>query len=527
VPREITQATLAEAEKLAALELDDAERELVRARIGALIATYAERRALALPETLSPALGFNPLLPGETLPELRDGFARSPSDGAPLPWDDVAIAFAPLSGLSRWLESRALSSRRLTELYLARLRRHGPTLECVVTLCEERALAQADRADREIASGGYRGPLHGVPWGAKDLLDTAGIATTWGATPYQGRIPDADARVVTRLEAAGAVLVAKLSLGELAQGDVWFGGKTRNPWQPGAGSGGSSAGSASAVAAGLVGFAIGSETLGSITFPCATCGATGLRPTFGRVPRSGAMPLAWSLDKLGPICRSAEDTALVLAAIHGRDDGDPDSVTHPFGFDAAAPVRGLRVGFSRAWFEAAGAHPSELAALDVLRELGAELVDVAIPDLPYVLLLRALIFVESAAAFEELTFSGRDDLLRQQESGSWPNVFRTARFVPAVEYVQLQRVRRRVMEAAAAIFRAVDVVVGPGSGGPMLLVSNASGHPALTVRAGFRADGTPTAVTLHGRLFDEGRLCRLGAAFEHALGIRDRRPPLD
>lgn len=527
MPGEITHATLAEAEKLAAIELDDAERELVRARIGALIATYAERRALELPETLAPALGFNPLLPGQAIPEVAAGFTRSPADGAALPGDDLAIAFAPLSRLSRWLESRALSSRRLTELYLARLRRHGPTLECVVTLCEERALAQAGRADREIARGAYRGALHGVPWGAKDLLDTAGIATTWGATPYRGRLPSADACVVARLEAAGAVLVAKLSLGELAQGDVWFGGKTRNPWRLDAGSGGSSAGSASAVAAGLVGFAIGSETLGSITFPSAVCGATGLRPTHGRVPRSGSMPLAWSIDKLGPICRSAEDAALVLAAIHGRDDGDPDSVSQPFGFDASEPVRGLRVGFSRAWFEADGAHESELAALDALRGLGVELVDVALPDLPYRTLLRALIFVEAAAAFEELTLSGRDDLLRQQESGSWPNVFRTARFVPAVEYVQLQRVRRCVMEAAASLFREVDVVVGPGAGGPMLLVSNASGHPALTLRAGFRADGTPTAVTLHGRLFDEGRLCRLGAALEHALCIRDRRPPLD
>lgn len=525
--REITHATLAEAEKLAAIELDDAERELVRARVGRLIAIYAERRALVLPNTLSPALGFNPLLPGETLSGLTEGFARSPADGAALPEDDVSIAFAPLSRLSRWLESRALSSRRLTEIYLSRLRRHGPTLECVVTLCEERALAQAERADREIASGAYRGPLHGVPWGAKDLLDTAGVATTYGATPYREHVPGADACVVARLEAAGAVLVAKLSLGELAQGDVWFGGKTRNPWQLGAGSGGSSAGSASAVAAGLVSFAIGSETLGSITFPSATCGATGLRPTFGRVPRSGAMPLAWSLDKLGPICRSAEDAALVLAAIHGRDDGDPDSVTQPFGFDAAAAVRGLRVGFSQAWFDGEGAHESEGAVLDVLRGLGVELVDVTLPDLPYRTLLRALIFVEAAAAFEELTFTGRDDLLRQQEAGSWPNVFRTARFVPAVEYVQLQRVRRRVMEAAAALFRSVDAVVGPGDGGPMLLVSNASGHPALTLRAGFREDGTPTAVTLHGRLFDEGRLCRLGAALEHALGIRDRRPPLD
>jgi Asp-tRNA(Asn)/Glu-tRNA(Gln) amidotransferase A subunit family amidase len=327
---------------------------------------------------------------------------------------------------------------------------------------------------------------------------------------------------VARLDRAGAVLVAKLSLGELAQGDVWFGGQTRNPWQPDSGSGGSSAGSAAATAAGAVGFSIGSETLGSITNPCMICGSVGLRPSFGRVPRTGAMALAWSLDKLGPICRSVEDTALVLDAISGAHEGDPDSIDAALRFDASASVSGLRVGWIPAAFEAA--HSTQRAALGALEAAGLKLVEVSLPDLPYETLMT-IVQVEAAAAFDELTRSGRDDELVQQEAGAWPNQLRTARFVPAVEYLQIQRVRRRVMEAMHELFERVDCVIAPDMGGPLLMPTNASGHPALTLRSGFDDAGLPKSLTLHGRLFDEGTLCRIGMELETRLGVQARRPP--
>ena len=523
---EITAEVLAAAERLAGLELTDAERKLVIESIRVPLAAYERRRKVPLPPELGPAVRFDPRLPGTDLTDVRPGLVRSTRDPGPLPVRDADIAFAPVTALSRWIERKELSSAALTEVYLERLSRVGPKLECVISSSPERARAQAARADSEIRAGRSRGPLHGIPWGAKDILDTAGIATTWGATPYRNRVPERDAEVVRRLEAAGAVLVAKLSLGELAMGDVWFGGRTRNPWDLEQGSGGSSAGPAAAVAAGLVGFSIGSETLGSITSPSATCGAVGLRPTFGRVPRTGAMVLCWSLDKLGPICRGAEDTALVLAAIQGPHDGDPDSIDLPFGFDATASLDGRRVGYIPDWFEANGVSEPERAALGALSRAGLTLESVSLPDLPYETLFTSL-WVEAAAAFDELTRTGIDDELRQQDARAWPNIFRTARFVPAVEYVQLQRLRRRSMEAMRDAFHGVDAIVAPGIGHTLLLASNATGHPSLTLPVGFREDGTPAAITLHGRLFDEGTLCRIGIALESELGLGDLRPPVD
>ena len=518
---EIGREELAAAERLAAVDFSDEERKLAVRGLRFQLAMYDRRRAVELPNGLGPATGFDPRLPGQPFDTEPRPLVRSKLDPGPLPKDESDLAHAPITKLSRWIESGALTSRELTAIYLERLRGLGPELLCVVSLTEERALDRAAQADREIADGGYRGPLHGIPWGAKDLLDTAGIATTYGAAPYRDRVPQADAEVVRRLDGAGAVLAAKLSLGELAQGDVWFGGLTRNPWQADTGSGGSSAGPAAATVAGLVGFGIGSETLGSIANPAAICGAVGLRPTFGRVPRTGAMALCWSLDKLGPICRSVEDTALVLDAICGPHAGDPDGIDLPFRFDAGAPVEGLRVGFMPAHF--ADTDPVQRAALDALAACGLELVPVEIPDLPYETLVTVL-QVEAAAAFEDLTLSDRDDELVQQDETAWPNVLRTARFVPAVEFVQLQRVRRRVMEAMRALFDSVDVVAAPDWGHVFSLATNASGHPALTLRAGFASTGLPLALTLHGRLFDEGTLCRVGMALEERLGVQGRRP---
>ncbi len=372
--------TLAQAEKLLGLELSEQERKLVLETVGGQIRRVESRRAHALPNSLGPATGFDPRLPGMEFEAESRPLVRSEEDPGPLPDDASEIAFAPVTRLSRWIERGELAPSRLARIYLDRLAAYGSTLECVVTLTRERALAAAARADDEIAQGRYRGPLHGIPWGAKDLLDTAGIPTTFGAAPYRQRVPERDAEVVRRLDEAGAVLVAKLSLGELAMGDVWFGGRTRNPWKLEQGSGGSSAGSASATAAGLVGFAIGSETLGSIANPSMVCGTAGLRPTFGRVSRSGAMALCWSLDKLGPIARGVEDTALVLDAVHGADAGDPDSVTRPLNFDASEPIQGCRVGYLPGLFATADVHPSQPAALESLRAEGAE--PVARPPAP-------------------------------------------------------------------------------------------------------------------------------------------------
>jgi Asp-tRNA(Asn)/Glu-tRNA(Gln) amidotransferase A subunit family amidase len=395
----------------------------------------------------------------------------------------------------------------------------------VVTLLPERALAAAARADAELAAGRDRGPLHGVPCGVKDLFAVAGAPTTWGAVPYRDQVIDDTATVVRRLDEAGAVVAAKLTLGALAWGDVWFGGKTRNPWNPEEGSSGSSAGPAAATAAGLVAFGLGTETLGSIVSPCLRCGTTGLRPTFGRVARTGAMALGWSLDKIGPIARTVEDCMLVLAAINGADLGDPSSLNMPLNFDARRSVRGLRLGYDPAWFEEDGATVLDRQVLEAARQVGLRLVRIELPDWPYQTLMTILM-VEAAAAFEELTLSGRDDELSWQEPQAWPNLFRQTRFTPAIEYVQSQRFRRMVMEMMAGQFTEVDAIISPSYAGSLLLITNNTGHPALTLRCGFKEDGTPHGITLIGPLFDEGTLCSIGMALERELDVWRERPTM-
>jgi Asp-tRNA(Asn)/Glu-tRNA(Gln) amidotransferase A subunit family amidase len=442
-----------------------------------------------------------------------------------VPRDPADIAFAPLCDLSEWIAARELRSADLTEIYLDRLARLGGPLACVVERTEARAREQARRADAELARGERRGPLHGIPFGAKDLLDTAGIRTSYGAEPYRDRVPERDAVVIERLERAGAVLVAKLSLGALAYGDLWFGGWTRSPWHPDDGASGSSAGSASATAAGLVGFSIGSETLGSIVSPSMRS-------------RSGAMTLCWTLDKLGPITRRVEDALLVLDAIHGADAGDPSSLSLPLDFVAARPIAGRRVGWMPAEFERA--KPPERAALEKLRGLGVELVELDFPDLPQ-RALELILNAEAAAAFESLTLRDRDDELAWQAPEAWPNLFRAARFISAVDFVQADRLRRALMHALDERFRDVEAIIGP-SFGRMLLATNFTGHPSLTLRAGFVERGpipamghrpaaeprfeAPLGITLWGRLYEEGRLCELGIALESALDVWQRRPPL-
>ena len=463
-----------------------------------------------------------------------------------LPSKDEDIAFAPVSDLSLWVEQKKITSTRLTEIYLQRLEKYNPQLRCVITLTREHALTQAKQADAEIAAGKYRGPLHGIPWGGKDLLDTAGIRTTYGAEPFRDRVPTVDATVVKRLNEAGAVLVAKLSMGALALNDIWFGGQTMNPWLPEEGSSGSSAGPGSATAAGLVGFSIGSETGGSIVSPSMRCGITGLRPTYGRVPRTGAMTLCWSLDKLGPMTRSVEDAMLVLNAISGPDGVDVNCVPSKLDYDAEASVKGLRVGYFPGWMKDPPATDVDRAALETVKKLGMTPVEVSIPNWPYDS-LEIILFAESAAAFEEITAGHQVDQLKMQTPDSWPNTFRQSRFLSAVDFVQADRLRRKVAEEMARVFSQVDLLLVPSLRDEMLTITNFTGHPSLTLRAGFvevaeaRSDWAPDpknklpqfspprrvphGVTLIGRLFDEGTLGRAGLALERSFHVDGERPP--
>ncbi|HKK27945.1 MAG TPA: amidase [Gemmatimonadota bacterium] len=546
---DVSAATFAEAEKLTRVEISQAHRAMAARSWPTSMAGLMERRAgprkVDLERSLAPATVWDPVLSATTVGPERDRFVRTAADPGPLPSSDEDIAFSPVWKLSHWIESGKLASERLTRIYLDRLKRYGPDLRCVITLTEDRALERARRADREIAEGTYRGPLHGIPWGAKDLLDTSGIPTTFGAEPFRDRVPDADAAVVSRLDDAGAVLVAKLSMGALALNDIWFGGQTMNPWLPEEGAGGSSAGPGAATAAGLVAFAIGSETQGSIIDPAMRCGVTGLRPTFGRVPRTGAMTLCWTLDKLGPMARSVEDTMLVVRAISGPDAGDPASLPSKLDYVADEDVKGLRVGFFPDWMQEPPATDVDRAALDMLRDLGLEPVEVSIPDWPYDG-LNVMLFAEAAAAFEELTLSGGLDEMQVQVPDAWPNLFRQSRFLSAVDFVQADRLRRKVAAEMDRLMSDVDLLLVPSLRGEMLVISNNTGHPSLTLRTGFvkvskaRSDWAPDpdhplptfspprrvpyGVTLIGNLFDEGTIARVGLAMERKAGVADERP---
>ena len=546
---EITPATFAEAEKLMRVKFSEAERAQAAASWPSTLAGLTDRRdgprRIDIPDTVAPASSWNPAL-GHAVGPARDHFVRSGGPVPPLPASEADIAFAPVTRLSRWIETRALTSERLTRLYLARIERLDGRLRSVITLTADHALAQARQADREIAAGRYRGPLHGIPYGVKDLLDTAGIATTYGAEPFRQRVPERDAVVVQRLQAAGAVLLAKLSLGALAMNDIWFGGQTMNPWLPEEGASGSSAGPGAATAAGLVAFSIGSETGGSIVSPSMRCGLTGLRPTFGRVPRTGAMTLCWSLDKLGPMTRSVEDAMLVLQSLSGPDAGDVASMPSRLQFDARAPVQGLKLGYVPAWMDEAPAIDIDRQALALARRLGMEPVPITLPAWPYDA-LNLLLFAEAAAAFEELTLNHGVDQLGMQVADAWPNFFRQARFLSAVDFVQADRLRRMVAQEMARVMASVDVLLVPSLREEMLTISNHTGHPSLTLRTGFtqvseaRSDWAPDparplpkfspprrvphGVTLIGRLFEEGLLAQAGLALERAAGVAGERPP--
>jgi Asp-tRNA(Asn)/Glu-tRNA(Gln) amidotransferase A subunit family amidase len=545
----ITPDDIEAAERLLGIVYTSQERSQMAGNLEGQITSARARRAVPLANSTPMASRFDPRLPTFRMPAPLGPLRLSASEATSIPQDDADVAFAPVTQLSAWIASGALTSRRLTEIYLARIEALGPKLECFAMVTPDLARAEADAADALLRAGVNLGPLHGIPYGLKDLFDTKGIVTGWGAEPYRERVPENDATIVHKLRAAGAVLLGKTTVGALAYNDIWYGGRTRNPWNLNEGSSGSSAGSASATAAGLCAFAIGTETLGSITSPSQRCGTTGLRPTFGRVSRAGGMALCWSLDKVGPICRSVEDTAIVLASLNGPDLADRSSIDAPFHFDASAGFAGMRLGYLPEAF-GEGANEVDRAALEAARKLGIEVVEVSLPDLPYGSLMNIL-YAEAAAAFEELTLSDLDDTLTWQGEGAWPNTFRKARFLSAVDHIQLDRLRYQVMLALDSLFSQVDALIGPFMTGPMLIASNFTGHPCLHLRAGCLDVGTrsdaslgegklttgkpdaagptfrvPQGISLWGRLFEEGPILNLGMALERELGVGALRPGL-
>ncbi|HYL84850.1 MAG TPA: amidase [Candidatus Angelobacter sp.] len=582
--KKITKEMIENAAAIADVPIADEYKEMMLADLNDRAKGYEEIYKLHIPNSVDPAVIFDPVLPGMKFETTRKPMrmSKAPSSaasGAPKNLED--LAFASARELAELVRTKKVSSVALTEMYLGRLKKYDSTLKFVVTLTEERAMAQAKKADAEIAAGKYRGPLHGLPWGAKDLLAAKGYRTTWGAGGFENQMIDEDATVVKRLDEAGAVLVAKLTLGALALGDVWFGGITRNPWNTNQGSSGSSAGPASATAAGCVAFSVGSETLGSISSPSTRCGCTGLRPTFGLVPRTGAMALSWTMDKLGPICRSVEDCALVLDAIHGPDGHDRTVHAVAFNWDANLDWKKLRVGYLKADFEHKPEPPQEApkeepaktpeeqkkrdeqkkrreagraraeydrkyneAALAKLGEMGVKLIPVELPKFPYDA-MTAMLTAESAAAFDDLTRTGRDKLLTSQKDYDWPNAFRAARFIPAVEYIQAARARKLAMEAMAKVFDGVDVIVAPTNGGQQLVITNLTGHPSVILPNGLRgADapkypsedpsefqnaggpGTPTSLTFLGKLYGEAELLAFARAYQEATGFHLQHPKL-
>ena len=533
----VTRAALDCAETIAGLDFTEAEGEMMLADVNRNLARYESLRALEIPQGTEPAVHFTPYLPGKA----PTGAA---TPGAPMPRAAGArvtrparledAAFWPVTSLAQLIERREVTSTELTRMYLARLKAIGPKLFAVVTLTEDLALQQAADADREIAAGRYRGPLHGIPWGAKDLFATKGIRTTFGATPYEQQLLDYDATVVERLRDAGAVLVAKLSMGSLAQGGVWFGGSTRNPWDLERSSSGSSAGPGAATAAGLVGFSLGTETLGSIVSPAAENGVAGLRPTYGRVSRHGAMALSWTMDKIGPMCRSVEDCAIVFNAIYGADGRDATVVDAPFVWTPRTPLSTYRLGYLKSEVddipegltpeqrEARVAQNALLAkAVDVFRTLGARVEPIALPDFP-IQAIRFVLTAEAAASFDDLTRSKGIDTLTSQGRGDWPNTFRASRFIPAVEYIRAQQARTLLMREMDTLMQTCDAFLSP-SGSASLTATNLTGHPALAIKAGFIGN-RPRSLMITGRLYDEATILRLGLAYEEATAWEDMHP---
>lgn len=523
----ITIDIVKKAEKIIGLEFTQAEADSMLVELNDTRKSFEEIRKVELKNEVAPALVFNPLPTGFEFEKGTSSFKASNISTISLPKDKNDLAFYSVRQLAALIQSKKITSLELTKFFLERLKKYDTQLACLVTLTEDLALQQAAKADAEISAGKYKGLLHGIPYGAKDLLAKKGYKTTWGSVPYKDQVLDYDAVVIQRLEKAGAVLCAKLTLGELAWGDVWFGGTTKNPWNLKRGSSGSSAGSASSVAAGLLPFAIGSETLGSIVSPSSECGDTGLRPTFGRVPRTGAMALSWSMDKLGPICRTVEDCAIVFNAILGKDGQDPSVIDAPFQFDGnKKDLKGIKIAYLKKDFE--GKYPNKTQdslTLVTMKKLGAELIPLELPNLPSND-ISFLLSVESAAAFDELTRSGKDDLMVRQIKNAWPNAFRAARFIPAVEYLQANRHRTLLIQEFNNRLKGIDVYLSPAFASRNLTMTNLTGHPCVVLPNGFRAEGRPTSITFMGKLFGEGKLLQVAKIYQDATDFHLKHPKL-
>lgn len=488
------------------------------------LSSYYSMRKIHLSNSLPPAIQFNPLPVGFKLPGGEDLLEIERREKVKLPDNISDLAFYSIPELAELIRTKQISSTELTKFFIERLKKYDSTLHCVISLTEERALKEAAEADKELAEGNYKGLLHGIPYGVKDLFAAKGYKTTWGAEPYKEQVIEEDAAIIEKLHDAGAVLIAKLTLGALAWGDVWFGGKTRTPWDTTKGSSGSSAGSASAVAAGLVPFAIGTETWGSIVSPSTMCGVTGLRPTYGRVSRTGAMALSWTMDKVGPICRSAEDLAIVFSAIHGQDGKDQTLYDVPFRYDGKADFKKLRIGYIKSAFERNYSFKkNDSLALQKFRELGAELIPIELPDLP-VYSISFILSAEAGAAFDELTRNNEDDLMVRQIRNAWANVFRAARFIPAVEYINANRIRTMLIQQMQEIMDTIDIYLSPSWVGGNLLTTNLTGHPCVVMPTGFLENGLPTTITLIGGLFDEGKLLAAAKRYQDATKFNKLHP---
>lgn len=518
---QIIREQIQAASNISGLSFTDQEADDMIGNLENFREAYAELREADIPNALSPAIQFNPLPSGFEISEQHTPAVFKPLEDVRLPENKAELAYFSLRQLAALIQSRQISSEELTRIFIDRLKVYDKELHCVISLTEELALEQARKADKEISQGNYRGLLHGIPYGAKDLLATKQYPTTWGAMPYKDQQFAYDATVIQKLEEAGAVLVAKLSLGALAMGDVWYGERTRNPWNTETGSSGSSAGSASAVSAGLIPFAIGTETLGSIVSPSTTCGVTGLRPTFGRVSKYGAMALSWSMDKIGPIARSAEDAAIVFEAIYGPDGRDGSVIDAPFNYDYRNDPQKLRIGYLADAFSKSRFREQDSLSLEVLKKLGYELIPIQLPQLPNI---RFILNAEAAAAFDELTRSDKDDLLVRQDKRAWPNTFRSGRFIPAVEYIQANRLRTALIEDMDQLFESIDLYVHPSWGNSSLTITNLSGHPCVVVPNGFQSNGLPSSITFTGKLFGEADLLRFAESFQSATDFHLQHP---
>ncbi len=523
----IKKEMIPNAEKIIGLEFTDAERDSMQDALNDQLNNYENIRKVHLDNSIPPAILFNPIPVAFKFDQKQKPLKFSNYSYVKMPKNIDDITFYSIGELAQLIRTKKITSTQLTKFYLERLKKYGPKLHSVITLTEERALAQAKKMDAEISKGKYRGMLHGIPFGVKDLLNSKGYKTTWGAAPYKNQLNDEDATVIKNLENAGAILCAKLSMGELAMDDVWFGGMTRNPWDTTKGSSGSSAGSASSVSAGLLPFAIGTETWGSIVSPSTVCGVTGLRPTYGRVSRTGAMALSWSMDKIGPICRNAEDLAIVFNAIYGKDGIDQTLYDAAFNYQPKLDFKKMKIGYLKNDFEKKYLfHQNDSLVLKKLEELGVQLIPIELPDIA-TNDIAIILTAEAGAAFDELTRSNKDDLLARQFKGAWPNIFRASRFIPAVEYINANRIRYMLIQEMQKMMEKVDLYIAPSWEGNNLLLTNLTGNPCVVVPTGFTKKGTLTSITFMGRLFDEAKIIAFAKMFQDATDFHKQHPKMD